>query len=206
VDETRHGLLTQPGILALFSHADQSSPIQRGVFVRENILCEDVEPPPPTVDNNPPDPDPDLTTRERFAVHTETPACARCHQLIDPIGFGFEAYDHLGRFREDENGLPIDTSGELVDLPEEDLQGTFDGAAELSEKIATSDTVVTCLARKWFTFAMGRSHTEEDDCSIDQAVKQALSVDGDMQELLIALCASDAFRYRSATESDGGVE
>lgn len=206
VPDTRSGLLTQPGLMALLAHSDQSSPIQRGVFVRENILCEEVEPPPPTVDNNPPDPDPNLTTRERFAVHTESPACARCHELIDPLGFGLEAYDHLGRYRDEENGLPIDTSGALVDLHEDALEGPFDGAQELSSKIATSESVLSCLAQKWFTFAMGRSQIEGDTCSLDAAVKVASQADGDLHELLLALCQSDAFRFRTAHESDEGAE
>jgi hypothetical protein len=204
--DNRYGLLTQPGIMALFSHADQSSPIQRGVFVRESILCEEVEPPPPTVDNNPPDPDPNLTTRERFAIHTESPQCARCHELIDPLGFGFESYDHLGRYRSEENGLPVDTSGSIVEVEEDSLEGDFDGAAELSARLAGSETILTCLARKWFTFAMGRGHTARDDCSIDRAVEMSSAADGDLHELLVALTTSDAFRFRATHESDGEAQ
>jgi hypothetical protein len=204
--DNRNGLLTQPGIMALFSHADKSSPIQRGVFVRESILFEEVEPPPPTVDNNPPDPDPNLTTRERFAIHTESPQCARCHDLIDPLGFGFESYDHLGRYRSEENGLPVDTSGSIVEVEEDSLEGDFDGAAELSARLAGSETILTCLARKWFTFAMGRGHTARDDCSIDRAVEMSSAADGDLHELLVALTTSDAFRFRAAHESDGEAQ
>jgi hypothetical protein len=200
--DERHGLLTQPGMMALFAHADQSSPIQRGVFVRESILCEEVEPPPPSVNNNPPDPDPNLTTRERFAVHTENPACANCHRLIDPMGFGFENYDHLGRFRSEENGLPIDTSGEIVEVLEDSLEGPFAGPEEMADRLAESETILSCLARKWFIFAMGRTHNEGDRCSIDGAVEVAASDDGNLQELLIALTKSTAFRTRPRHESD----
>lgn len=198
----RHGLLTQPGIMALFAHADQSSPIQRGVFVREHILCEEVQPPPPTVDNNPPDPDPNLTTRERFAVHTETPACANCHRLIDPLGFGFENYDHLGRFRTHENDIPVDVSGEIVEMEEEALEGPFDGPAEMARRIAESETALSCLARKWFAFAMGRNHNEGDRCSIEESVSEAAVMDGNVQELLVSLAKSPAFRFRPAHDAD----
>ncbi len=198
----RHGLLTQPGIMALFAHSDQSSPIQRGVFVRENVLCEEVQPPPPTVNNNPPDPDPNLTTRERFAVHTEIPACANCHRLIDPLGFGFENYDHLGRFRTHENALPVDVSGEIVEMEEDALEGPFEDPAEMALRIAESETALTCLARKWFGFAMGRTHNEGDSCSIEDSVVAAAAVDGDVRELLIGLAKSPAFRFRPAHESD----
>src|SRR5690606_36900003 len=92
----RSGILTQPALLALLANSNQSSPIRRGVFVRERILCSPVPAPPPSVDNSPPDPDPNLTTRERFAVHTDSDDCATCHLAIDPIGFTFEAFDELG--------------------------------------------------------------------------------------------------------------
>lgn len=201
IDE-RHGLLTQPGLMALFAHSGQSSPVQRGVFVRENILCEEVESPPPNIDTNPPDPDPGLTTRELFAVHTENPACANCHRLIDPLGFGFENYDHLGRFRADENGLVVDPSGEIVEVTEEDIEGPFSGPEEMADRIATSETVLRCLTHKWFTFAMGRAHNEGDRCSIDDSVAASLHQNGNLQELLVALTRSSAFRFRPRHESD----
>jgi hypothetical protein len=154
------------------------------------------------VDNNPPDPDPNLTTRERFAVHTESPVCANCHRLIDPLGFGLENYDHLGRFRAEENGLPVDASGEIVEVAEDEIEGPFSTPGEMADRIAQSDTVLSCLARKWFTFAMGRAHNEGDRCSIDDAVATAAVQDGNLQELLIALTASPAFRHRPRHESD----
>ena len=199
----RSGLLTQPAVLTLLSHADQSSPIFRGVFVRQNFLCAPVEPPPPSVNNTPPDPQPGLTTRELFRVHTEAAVCATCHSLIDPIGFGLEHYDELGRYRETQSGLAVDASGELVGLPEESLNGPFDGAIELAEKIATSETALSCLAQKWATFALGRSLEPGDQCSLDRAVAQASASGGNLSELLVALVSSDAFRFRPAHESDG---
>lgn len=198
----RHGLLTQPGLMALLAHADQSSPVQRGVFLRENILCEEVQPPPPNIDTNPPDPDPGLTTRERFAVHTENPACGNCHRLIDPLGFGFENYDHLGRFRADEHGLFIDATGEIVEIAEDEIEGPFSGPEEMTDRIAESETVLICLARKWFTFAMGRAENNGDRCSIENAVAASASQEGNLQELLVALTKSSAFRHRPKHESD----
>jgi hypothetical protein len=119
--DPRFGLLTQPGLLALLSHSDQTAPVIRGAFVRERILCDAVPPPPPNVNAIAPDPDPNATTRERFRQHTEQAVCYSCHQLIDGIGFGFERYDQLGRYRAVENGLDVDESGEVVALPEEAL-------------------------------------------------------------------------------------
>jgi hypothetical protein len=195
---TRAGLLTQPALMAMLSHADQSSPIQRGVFVRAQLLCDPPQPPPPTVDNNPPDPDPALTTRERFAVHTESPVCAACHQLIDPLGFGLENYDQFGRFRSEENLLPIDTSGAIVASPDPTIDGPFSTPLELAERLAGSATVRDCLATHWYRFAMGRVEQQADSCSLDQAKRDFKESDGNLKELLVALTLTDAFRYRPA--------
>ena len=194
----RAGLLTQPALMALLSHADQSSPIQRGVFVRSQILCDPPDPPPPTVDNTPPDPDPSLTTRERFKVHTANAVCAQCHELIDPLGFGFENFDHFGRFRSEENGLLVDASGAVVDSPDPAIDGPFTTPFELAERLGSSQTVLNCLSTHWYRFAMGRVETESDSCSLDQAKTRFVSTGGDLRELLVALTLTDAFLYRPA--------
>lgn len=196
--DQRAGLLTQPALMALLSHADQSSPIQRGVFVRSQILCDPPDPPPPTVNNNPPDPDPSLTTRERFKVHTENVVCATCHQLIDPLGFGFENYDQFGRFRSLENDLPVDASGAIVDSPDASIDGPFTTPFELTERLGSSEAVQKCLTTHWYRFAMGRVETESDVCSLDQARTKFVAAGGDLKELLVALTLTDAFLYRPA--------
>jgi hypothetical protein len=202
----RAGLLLQPALLTLLAHPDQSAPVKRGVFVRDAILCEPVAAPPPTVNNTPPDPDPSMTTRERFAVHTADVSCAKCHKLIDPMGFGFEAYDHLGRYRTVENGLPVDTSGAAVDLAEVSLNGPFDGAREIALRIARSETALECLGQQWFAFALGRSFSLGDRPSLEQAVDQARAADGSLQELLVALTTTDAFQWRAPHDLDGGAQ
>jgi hypothetical protein len=201
----RAGLLTQPALLALLSHPDQSAPVKRGVFVRDAILCQPVDAPPPTVNNTPPDPDPLLTTRERFFVHTADVTCSKCHSVIDPLGFGFEAYDQMGRYRAQENGLPVDDSGALAELDETTLNGPFDGALELSARLATSDTVLNCLAEKWFMFALGRRASAGDHPSLEHAVEHARAEGGSLRELLVALTTSDAFLYRASHDLDGGA-
>ncbi len=194
----RAGLLTQPALMALLSHADQSSPIQRGVFIRSQFLCAPPAPPPPTVNNTPPDPDPTLTTRERFAIHTEQPACAGCHELIDPLGFGLENYDQFGRYRSEENLLPIDASGAVVAAPDPSLDGPFANPFELAQRLAGSDVVRDCLATHWYRFAMGRVEQDSDSCSLDQVRTHFAESGGDLKELLVAITLSDAFRYRPA--------
>lgn len=205
VPNERAGLLLQPALLALLAHPDQSAPVKRGVFVRDAILCDPVAAPPPTVNNTPPDPDPAMTTRERFAVHTADVTCAKCHTLIDPLGFGFEAYDQLGRYRTVENGLSVDDSGALVDVDEVSLNGAFDSARELALRVAGSQTALECLGQQWFTFALGRSFSLGDRPSLEQAVDQARAAGGSLQELLVALTTTDAFQWRAPHDLDGAA-
>lgn len=197
LEDARAGLLTQPGLMAMLAHPNQSSPIHRGVFVREHILCRPVPAPPPSVNNTPPDPDPNATTRERFAVHTKDPACATCHQLIDPLGFGFEQFDELGRYRDEENGHPVDASGEVRHAPDPNLDGPFHGAAELGRRLADSSAPGQCLSRYWYRFALGRMDSAEDACTTEGIAQSLERAGGRLEEILIALVRSDAFRQRA---------
>lgn len=194
----RTGLLTQPGLLALLAHSDQSAPVLRGVFVREQIFCIPVPPPPPTVNAVPPDPDPNATTRERFRIHTEQRECAGCHALIDGIGFGFEAYDQYGKHRTEENGLRIDVSGSVIGTGDPDLDGPYQGTAELSARAASSQRVRECIATNWYRFAFGRMETSEDTCSLDYVKARFEKSGGNLKELLLSITQSVAFRYRPA--------
>jgi len=193
----RAGILTQPALMALLAHSEQSAPVLRGVFVRQRLLCLDVPPPPPSVNTTPPDPDPTATTRERFRQHTASSECSGCHQLFDGLGFGLEGYDQLGRYRTSENGLALDTSGEVYGTNKAELDGAFNGAAELSARLSTSQTVKDCIATTWYRYAVGRSLTERDACSLDQTRSAFTSSAGDLRELLVAITLSDGFRYRA---------
>jgi hypothetical protein len=198
--EQRFGLLTQPALLALLAHADQSAPVLRGVFVRERLMCIAVTPPPPGVNAIPPPVDKTATTRERFAQHTADPTCSQCHQLIDGLGFGLERYDQFGRFRADENGLAIDESGQVVGTEDAELDGPYVGAGELAARLAQSSRVRDCVATSVYRYAMGRTETEADTCSVDQVKTRFRDSGGAFSELLVGITLSDAFRYRAALE------
>jgi hypothetical protein len=187
----RAGLLTQPGFLAVHSHENQSSPVQRGKAVREFLLCDPPPPPPPNVNAVPPDPKPGASTRERFAEHDKDPACAACHNLIDGIGLGFEHYDAIGRYRTSDGGRPVDATGRI--LATQDADGPFDGAVDLAKRLAASDQVRTCVAQKWFEFALGRAPAAADACSVEAAKKSMNDAGGDLRELVLALVTSDSF-------------
>ncbi|HKO90966.1 MAG TPA: DUF1592 domain-containing protein, partial [Polyangiaceae bacterium] len=201
-DTNRAGILTQPGLMALLAHADQSAPVQRGKFVREQLLCKPLPPPPPDVDTTPPDPDPGATTRERFRQHSADARCASCHSLLEGVGFGLEAYDQLGRFRTDEFGIPVDTTGNLLATGDKELDGDFDGAQELAGKFAESPQVEACLATQWFRYGMGRGEQKEDVCSLLQIKTDFSETGGDFRELLIAMATTDAFRFRALGDQD----
>ncbi|MEM9074352.1 MAG: DUF1592 domain-containing protein, partial [Myxococcota bacterium] len=194
----RRGLLEQPGLLALLAKSNQSDPIHRGIFVREQLLCDPLREPPNDVDLVVREPEPGLSTRDRFAEHTSNEVCASCHRLIDGIGFGFEAYDGIGRFRTEDEGVAIDTSGEIVEGG--DTTGTFDGVRELSERLAESETVRQCYAKQWFRYALQRESTAEDACSL-ATIDAAFAESGNnLRELLIQIVTSDAFRHRRLRE------
>jgi Protein of unknown function (DUF1592)/Protein of unknown function (DUF1588)/Protein of unknown function (DUF1587)/Protein of unknown function (DUF1595)/Protein of unknown function (DUF1585) len=197
------GFLTQAGLLALHAKSDGSSPVHRGKFVRERLLCQ-TPPPPPDVVPPPPTVDPTKTTREQYAQHEEDPGCASCHQWMDPLGFGFEHFDALGRYRETQSGLAIDATGEIGLIDEPGIEGPFDGVVELADRLAQSSRVRECVSKQWFRYAYGRTETEADTCSMDLVNLRFSESEYDIKELLVALTQTDAFRYRQRIQTEEG--
>jgi hypothetical protein len=190
----RAGLLTQASFLATHAHENQSSPVARGVAVLRNVMCVAMPDPPPNVNNAPPDPAPGATTRERFAVHESVASCAVCHKTIDGIGLGFEAYDAVGAFRTMDAGRPVDATGTVQGAPE--INGPFDGAVALAQKLAGAQQVQQCVARQWFRFALGRLEGASDGCSLQAMFDTFEASHHDVRQLLASIATSDAFRYR----------
>ncbi len=202
--EGRPGLLAHPGLLALLAKPDQSDPIHRGLFVRRQLLCQELPAPPNDADLVVEDPAPGLSTRDRFAQHTASAACASCHELIDPIGFAFESFDGMGRVRVEDEGVTVDTTGGIVNGG--DATSTFDGVDELTQVLATSERVRQCYATQWFRFALRRQETSADGCSLVEINQRFSESGGDLNELLLSIVTSDAFRHRRSPELDGGEE
>lgn len=198
-DGSRGGLLTLGSVLSAQAHSDDGSPIRRGVFVRRRILCQDLPPPPPDVDNTPPGLDPSLTTRERFALHSESPTCQGCHQYIDGVGFGFEHFDGAGLRRESENGVPIDATGEIVGL--EGLEQTssvipFDGTDDLSRWVGGSNAAPECLSLQLYRYAAGAEETAQDACEVDALTARFAASGYDLRELLLTVTELPSFTTR----------
>lgn len=193
----RSGLLTQAGFMAAFAHNRTSAPILRGVFVMDRLLCTPPKPPPKTVNTTlaeTTDPNAPQTTRMRVEGHVQ-PACAGCHQAIDGLGFGFENYDAIGAFRTTENGLPVDATGTVTSTGE--IDGNFNGAVELSQKLAQSDVVRSCLATEWFRHGFGRTETDDDSCTVRGLTAQLKTSGGDMRLLMKSIALSPSFRHRT---------
>jgi hypothetical protein len=191
----RAGVVTLGALLAANAKPNQSSPVLRGKFVREQFLCQQLPPPPANLVIVPPEVKPGSTTRERFAVHEKDPTCASCHKMMDGLGVGLEAYDPLGRWRTLDQGLPVDSSGTIIAT--RDADGTFNGGAELATRLGKSAEVRECMVRQWFRYANGRSEIEGDACTLSR-LYQAFDDGGhDMRELRVKIALSDAFRFRS---------
>jgi len=191
------GVLTLPAVLALAAKPDESSPIYRGKLVREALLCQQLPAPPANIPP-PPEVSPDVSTRERLRQHEEDPACSGCHRLLDPVGFGFEHFDALGRFRSEDGGDAVDARGELLSTA--DIDGAFEGVSELGEKLAGSAEVEACMVKQWFRYALGRFEQDFDACTLQRLVAAFRAADQDLNALPGAVVASDAFLYRQPIE------
>jgi Protein of unknown function (DUF1592)/Protein of unknown function (DUF1588)/Protein of unknown function (DUF1587)/Protein of unknown function (DUF1585)/Protein of unknown function (DUF1595) len=189
----RSGILTQPAVLTTLAKPNQSSPILRGKFVRERFLCQQLPPPPAGLVIVPPEVKPGATTRQRFGEHDKNPACAGCHSLMDPIGFGFEHFDGIGTWRSTDQGLPVDSTGALTST---DVDGAFDGVPDLAKKLAGSNAVRECVATEFYRYTLGRAETDADKCSLGTVKATFAAKSYDMRELLVAITVTDAFRYR----------
>ena len=193
----RHGLLTQGSLLTVHGRANESSPIHRGKLVRERLLCQPLQPPPPGLVVEPPPLDPNLTTRERYAAHSEVEPCRSCHRLMDPIGFAFEHFDGVGRYRDQQANRPIDTRGEVVDSPRTD--GAFSDLAGLTALLASSPDVSDCFTDKWLRFAYGAAPDEGLECALQEARARFHERGGSVPELLVALARSEHLAVRTST-------
>ncbi|XXX80728.1 DUF1592 domain-containing protein [Sorangium sp. So ce134] len=189
----RSGLLTLGALLTTTSLPSRTSPVKRGDYVFSRLLCEAIPPPPPGVAAAFPERD-DLTLRERMELHRKDPSCAGCHSFMDPIGFGLENYDAIGRYRTREGNLEIDASGELPD-------GTaFEGAVELGAVLAKDPRIPRCVTKKFMTFAAGRLLASADKPQIKQLTAEAETSGGGLGDIIKAVLLSEPFRTRTPAE------
>jgi hypothetical protein len=190
----RSGLLTQAAFLSMKAHERETSPVRRGVGLLQSIACISLPPPPPNVMAQVPEVNPNATTRERFAAHSQSPACAGCHDKIDPAGFAFESYDALGAYRTEENGRLVDTNVEVVNVAA-DVNGPYPNVSALLAKLATSQTAGDCYTVQWFRYALKREPLGRDACSLQRMLTSFRNSEGRVRDLVLAVASADAFRY-----------
>jgi hypothetical protein len=211
-ESKRAGLLGQGTFLASTAGPTDTSPTARGIFVRERLLCQHVPPPPPGVITTLPDPlvdQPPKGRRQLMNEHVENPTCASCHRLMDPIGFGFEHFDAVGKWREQElidmprragetgdgrGGRPpvpveINAQGEIAGLP----NSTFSGAKELGAILAASPVCQECIVRQMFRYSYGRLETSADEKTIRGLFARFKESGFRFKNLLVALVQSPEF-------------
>ncbi len=194
-DGLRAGVLGHASVLGTNAHSDQSSPIRRGLFVRRNLLCQEFPAPPPNA-GGVPKVDPAATTRERFAQHTSNAFCASCHQHIDPVGFGFERFDALGKVRDSENGKPIDAKGDMTDVERlgAGTHAPFANLSELGKTLSESRAAEACMVKQLYRFTRG---AKEDDVCVTRPYEVRFGErGGDIRELLVDLVTADDFTVR----------
>lgn len=153
-ESPRAGLLTTAGFLAQHAFADRTSATERGKAVRQSLLCQTVPAPPmdvPTV-LPPSTPDRPLTARERLANHSTDPSCKACHSLMDPVGLGLEHFDGIGRYRDTDQGRPLDVTGELDGVAYQDAVG-------LAQALRRHPSVGRCFVQQLYRHSTG--HREE---------------------------------------------
>ncbi len=188
----RGGILTNGSILTLTSNSTRTSPVKRGKFLLENLLGT---PPPPAPANVPPLDEQkahksNQTLREQFAAHRSNPACAGCHAFLDPMGFAFENYDAIGRWRDTEKNHPIDASGHLVRGQE------FKDLAELRQILVrdNADGFTRSLSENLLIYALGRGIHYPDKVAVNEIARRTKEAGYHFQDMILAVCESAPFQ------------
>jgi len=197
--EQRSGLLTQASVLTVSSYPTRTSPPVRGKWVLENLLGM---PPPPPPANVPALDDSTVAStasmRERMEQHRKDPNCSVCHTVMDPIGFGLESYDAVGRWRTHDGKALIDTAGSLPDGK------SFGGAKDLKQILkGQSEAFTRNVSEKMLTYALGRGVESHDKPAVDRISRQVAANDYRFSTLVLEIVNSTPFQMRSG---DGGKQ
>ena len=189
----RAGILGKSGFLSQFANQKYGSPTLRGKFISESFLCTPIEPPPGDVNTDIPEPPDDMpmTRRQQLSAHSTNPTCAGCHMMMDPMGFPFENFDAVGRYRTLDHGLPVDASGEFPQSDGSTLP-VFD-AAEFATAAASSDLVARCMLRKFYGYAMGYKERDVDAAVLDSLYESFQGSGYQLRELILSLVTHEAF-------------
>jgi hypothetical protein len=196
-DERRFGLLGKGSVLAVTSHAERTSPVVRGKWILDNILGAPVPPPPPDIPQlkEKVEGEKPRTMRDQMAEHRTNPVCATCHKVMDPIGLSMENFDVVGAWRSDDDGNPIDATGELGD-------GTkIDGVVSLRKALlAHPDVFVRTMTEKMMIYALGRGLDARDMAAVRAIMRGAADRDYRFSSLVLGIVRSTPFTMRVAQQ------
>jgi hypothetical protein len=188
----RLGFLMQGSLLTVTSHADRTSPVKRGQWVLQQLLCTPPPPPPPSVEGLPMEAMPSGSLRQRFEAHRNQPLCRACHEQMDPIGFGLENFDAVGVHRTMDGTFPVDSTGVMPD-------GTpFDGPQSLARIVQRDPRFPRCVTRQMLTYALGRGLDERDDPQVNALATDWVTRGQKLRELVESIALSPAFTQRRA--------
>jgi hypothetical protein len=192
-DSPRRGILGQGSIMTVTSTANRTSPVLRGKWILEHVLGTPPPVPPPGVEVNldaPPNAKP-TTLRARLEEHRTNAVCASCHKIMDPLGFSLENFDLIGKWREQDNGLPIDSTGVLVD------GSPVAGPADLRKAVlARSDSFVTITTERLMTYALGRPVEYYDLPTVRAIVREAGAKNHTFSSLALGIVKSAPFQTK----------
>ncbi|WP_442510700.1 DUF1592 domain-containing protein [Novipirellula sp. SH528] len=192
----RGGILRHGSILMVTSYATRTSPTIRGNWVLENVFGTPAPPPPPNVPNLKENTAIQVTSvRERLAAHRANPACAACHDLMDPVGFALENFDAVGRWREFEDTLDIDSSGYLPDGTELESVDQLEAGV-----LARPEIFAHTVTEKLITYALGRAVQSDDGPAVRRIVDAAADEQYTLSSLITGIVLSDPFRKWSSNE------
>jgi hypothetical protein len=183
--ETRAGVLSHPYLLAGFAYTSTSSPIHRGVFIARNVLGRSLRPPLVAVAPLSPDLHADLTTRERVLLQTEAEACSTCHNMINPLGFTLEHFDAVGRFRDVEQGKPIDATGTYFTRTGDEVR--FHGVRDLATFLAASDETHLAFVEQLFHYMVKQPIRAYGPDVHAELTRKFVEQNYDIQKLLIEI-------------------
>jgi hypothetical protein len=191
-DGPRGGVLTQASVLTVSSYANRTSPVLRGKWILQELLDAAPPPPPPDVPNlDEAAIGTSMSMRQQMEKHRTNAVCAACHSMMDPLGFGLENYNAIGRWRTKDGQFPVDASGKLPD------GRTFQGAAELEHVLrGQSANFATCLTRKLMTYALGRGLESYDQPEVAAIVKRVGVEQYKFSALLNEVVSSPEFTMR----------
>jgi mono/diheme cytochrome c family protein len=191
-DRRRGGVITLAAVLTRSSYGHRTSPVLRGRWVLEEVLGGRVPPPPPGVPAlEEAEADHAATLREQLEIHRKDPQCAACHNRMDPIGFGLENFDAIGRWRTEQDGQSIDSSGKLPSGE------TFSGPEELKQLLlGRSGEFKKHFVKKLYGFALGRSLNKFDKCVVDESLEALDANDQRATVILETIVTSYPFRNR----------